>query len=78
MDDVRRRKKSLKEMSPRERALTLTAIVVSLVVISAAERDIQRRSDAEVNGSRWLWRLVSLNALGALSYFRWGRRGSVR
>jgi hypothetical protein len=29
-----------------------------------------------VRGSKPLWRLVSLNALGALAYFRWGRQPS--
>jgi len=61
-------------MSPAQQRLTVITIAVALVVIVAAERDIQRRPEAEVRGSKLLWRLVSLNALGALSYFRWGRR----
>ena len=53
---------------------SIIAFVVSLAIVLAAERDLQHRSDAEVRGDRRLWRLVCLNALGALAYFRWGRR----
>ncbi len=49
-------------------------IVVSLGVVAAAERDIQHRPADQVRGSKLLWRLVCLNALGSASYFRWGRR----
>ena len=51
-------------------------IGLSLVLVSAAQRDIQRRPASEIAGSRLLWRVVCLNALGALGYFRWGRRNS--
>jgi hypothetical protein len=38
------------------------------------ECDIQRRPADQVRGSKTLWRLVCLNALGATGYLRWGRR----
>jgi hypothetical protein len=50
------------------------AIAVSLLIVGAAERDIQGRGEAELRGRKLLWRLVSLNALGALAYFLWGRQ----
>jgi hypothetical protein len=68
--------KSHREQSPTRRLLTLLLIAASLALVAAAERDIQRRSDAEVCGSKLVWRLVCLNALGAAGYFRWGRRGT--
>jgi len=71
---ARGKKTSFKDMTPGQQRLTLLAIAVALVLIFAAERDNQRRPDAEVNGNKLFWRVVSLNALGALSYFRWGRR----
>lgn len=49
-------------------------IGVALAIVAAAERDLARRSEDEVRGAKALWRLVCLNALGALAYFRWGRR----
>ena len=48
-------------------------IVVGLAIVAVAERDIQRCAPEEIRGSKLLWRLVSLNALGALAYLKWGR-----
>lgn len=48
---------------------------MEFVLIVAAERDIGRRSPAELRGGKLLWRIVALNNfIGPLSYFRWGRR----
>ena len=49
---------------------------VSLGLVAAAERDLQRRAESQVSGNKLVWRLVSLNAVGALSYLRWGRRSA--
>jgi hypothetical protein len=69
-------KKSLSERSPRERAAIAAIFVVSLGIVLSAERDIQRRSPGSIRGSKLFWRCVSMNALGALAYFRWGRHGA--
>jgi hypothetical protein len=69
-----RKKKSFKEMSPPQQVATIVSIVLSLAVVTAAERDLHRRDAGDVRGDKRLWRLVCLNALGALAYFRWGRR----
>jgi len=66
--------KNFKDLSPKRRVIALVILAVSLVLVAAAERDIQHRPAPEVRGSKLLWRLVCLNALGALGYFRWGRR----
>lgn len=55
--------------SPRATSL----ITISLAIVAVAEADIHKRESSEIRGSKLLWRLVSLNALGALAYFRWGR-----
>jgi hypothetical protein len=73
---VRPGKKKFSELSPAGRVWTVVLILASLVLVGAAERDIQRRQAGEVEGNKLIWRLVSLNALGALSYFAWGRRTS--
>jgi hypothetical protein len=52
-------------------------LAASLGLVAAAQRDLYRRSDDEVRGSRRLWRVVCLNALGALAYFAWGRPTSA-
>jgi hypothetical protein len=69
-----RSKQRFSERSPAKRAMLAVIFVVSLGLVTAAERDIQRRPAEQVRGSKALWRLVCLNGLGAVSYFRWGRR----
>jgi hypothetical protein len=71
-----RSKKSFKQVSPAGRIWASVTIAVSVVLVIAAQRDIGRRTVAELRGSKPMWRLLCLNALGALSYFRWGRRQS--
>jgi hypothetical protein len=56
------------------RLVTSLLFAVSLAIVVSAERDIQRRPAAEVRGSKLLWRVLSLNAIGAAGYLRWGRR----
>jgi hypothetical protein len=73
-----RSKKSFNEMSPMGRACASVLLVVGVALVAAAERDIHRRSASEIRGSKAAWRLVCLNALGAISYFRWGRRKAQR
>ena len=68
-----RSKNSFKEMSPAGRIWASLLIAASVVLVIAAERDLGRRNAAELRGSKPMWRLLCLNALGALSYFRWGR-----
>lgn len=67
-------KKNLRDLSPRQRALALTVMGGSLSLVAAAERDLHVRSSAQVRGDKRLWRLLCLNALGAVAYFGWGRR----
>ena len=71
------RGQGLSELSPARRAVAVVAFVVSLGIVAAAERDIQRRPDSQVRGNRMVWRLVSLNAAGALVYLRWGRTSAA-
>ena len=71
---VARSKKNFKERSRAERLalIALTAAAASLV--ASAERDLQRRPAEQVRGSKTLWRLLCLNAIGAAVYLCWGRR----
>ena len=68
-------KKLFKDRSPAEQVTALLLMAVSLGLVTFAERDLQRRPAEQVRGSKLLWRLLSLNALGALGYLRWGRAG---
>jgi len=72
-----RNKKSFKEMPAPQQVATIVSIVLSLALVTAAERDLHHRPAGDVRGDKRLWRLVCLNALGALAYFRWGRRAAA-
>ena len=50
------------------------AIAVSVAIVVSAERDIHRHPPDQLRGSKRVWRVVCLNALGAIVYFRWGRQ----
>jgi hypothetical protein len=65
-----------RQKSPVQQFSAFAALAVSLVLVTAAQRDIQRRPAEQIRGSKSLWRLVCLNALGAAGYLRWGRQTS--
>ncbi len=52
----------------------MLATLFSLAIVGFAERDLQGRPEEQIRGSRFVWRLASLNAVGALAYLRLGRR----
>ena len=63
-----------KGLPPARRAGVSALIAVALALVFTAERDIQRRPGAEVRGSKLIWRVLCLNAVGAVGYLLWGRR----
>ncbi len=66
--------KKFKDLPRRQRLIASGVMLVSISLVIAAERDLSHRKPTELRGSKLLWRLVCLNALGAIAYFRWGRR----
>jgi hypothetical protein len=67
--------RAFRKLSPTQQSaiVAITAWNLSLIVI--AQRDLSRRPDSQIRGSKRLWRLACLtNTVGPLSYFRWGRR----
>ncbi|MGZ4197034.1 MAG: hypothetical protein ACXVUE_21475 [Solirubrobacteraceae bacterium] len=66
-----------KAMPPARRAGVSALIAVALALVFTAERDIQRRPSSEVRGSKLIWRVLCLNAVGAIGYLLWGRRESA-
>lgn len=67
-------RKEAAEQRPRGRSPgVITLIAISLAIVAVAEADIHKRAPSEIRGSKLLWRLVSLNALGAVTCFKWGR-----
>lgn len=63
---------SLREL--RERPSVAVVLAASLVTVAVAQRDLHRRPAKEIRGDKRVWRVVCLNAGGALVYLFWGRR----
>ncbi len=72
-----RSKKKFNERSLPGRLGIIALIAGAATVVASAERDLQRRPADEVRGSKTLWRMLCLNAIGAAIYFRWGRRSAT-
>jgi hypothetical protein len=70
-------KRSLSELSPRQRNLVVLAAAAELTLKLAALRDISRRSPEEIRGTKTPWRLAQIvNTFGPLGYFLFGRRST--
>jgi hypothetical protein len=64
-------------LSPGARRALWVLIALEIVLIAAAQRDIQRRPAADVRGPKLLWRVVATqNIIGPAAYFILGRRRS--
>jgi hypothetical protein len=76
--------KKLSELVTRYQALSRprrvglwALIAIELALAIAAQRDIGRRPAEGIRGPKLLWRAVAtLNIVGPLAYFRFGRRRS--
>jgi hypothetical protein len=78
-DRPRRRIAELVELyerlSPPARRALWALVALELVVIVAAERDIQRRPASGIRGPKLVWRaLAPQNVVGPAAYFSVGRR----
>jgi hypothetical protein len=64
-------------LSPAARRALWALLALELVLIAAAECDIQRRSRDDIRGPKLLWRAVATqNVIGPAAYFGLGRRRS--
>ena len=64
-------------LSPTARRALWTLVALEIVLIAAAERDIQRRPADKIRGPKLLWRAVATqNVIGPAAYFGLGRRRS--
>ena len=68
------KKKAFRELSPRGKLVAVLAMGLSLVIVGAAERDLQARPASEIRGRKVFWSVACTNALGARAHLRWGRR----
>jgi hypothetical protein len=64
-------------LSPTARRALWALVALEVVLIAAAERDIQRRPADEIRGPKLLWRVVvTQNVIGPVAYFSLGKRRS--
>ena len=64
-------------LSPAARRALWALIALEIVLIVAAERDIQRRPADKIRGPKLLWRaLATQNVIGPAAYFIIGKRRS--
>ena len=62
-------------LGPAARRAVWALLAVELVLIAAAERDIQRRPADRIRGPKLLWRVVATqNLIGPAAYLGLGRR----
>jgi len=67
--------KLTQRFSPKQRAVLMALAAAELGLKLAAARDIGRRSDDQLRGSKLFWRLaLVVNTIGPVGYFVWGRR----
>ena len=68
------RKQRWADLTSRQKASVLGLIAVQAILVAAAERDLSSRNAAQVRGPKALWRVLTLNTVGAVAYFVVGRR----
>ena len=62
-------------MTERQKRVLAVTLIVHLIVLRFTIRDLRRRPDAAVRGSKRLWRVAaSLNTTGSVAYWLVGRR----
>lgn len=62
-------------LSPQARRAVWVLLAVEAVLITAAERDIQRRAASRIRGPKLLWRVIATqNVVGPAAYLLVGRR----
>ena len=68
------RKPRWSELSSRQKATILVVVAVQAALAAAAQRDLSGRGAGQVRGPKILWRVLTMNTIGALAYFAAGRR----
>lgn len=71
-------RKRWKELSGRQQAAIVVAVVVQELLSAAALLDLRYRPSAQIRGSKKLWAAAAfVNFVGPLAYFTVGRRRGV-
>lgn len=69
------RNKPWRELTPCQRVAVIAVAILQLTVNALIQRDLSRRSDADLRGGKGLWRaLAFVQPVGPIAYFLIGRR----
>lgn len=72
---AKKKKKKWKDLQPWAKRAVVVGGTIQLSLMAAAQADISRRPAEDINGSKLLWRLISMvNVAGPILYFLLGRR----
>jgi hypothetical protein len=67
-------RKRWSELSSRQRSVVVALVAIQAVLATIAQRDLSSRAASQVRGPKLLWRIATLNSLGAIAYLVAGRR----
>jgi len=68
------RTKKWSDLTQQQRAGVLALVAIQAVLATLAQRDLGSRTSDQLRGPKWLWRLLTLNTVGAVAYLAVGRR----
>jgi hypothetical protein len=72
-------RKNWTDLTSGQKLSAAAAIVVQLMLLTAAQLDISRRPSEGINGNKKLWRaVVFINYFGPLAYFIFGIKRGAR
>ena len=72
---MHKHKKQWKDLTPKQRRAAVVAGIVQTIMMILVQRDLSRRSDAEVRGKKGLWRLAAfVQPFGPVAYLLFGRK----
>ena len=68
-------KRTWSELSTQAKVGVVTLAAVEAVITTIAARDLRERTDAQVNGPRWLWKIAFfVQPCGPVGYLILGRK----
>lgn len=66
-------KKRWSDLSSQQKSGVIALVAIQAVLAGVAQRDLSSRAASEVRGPKALWRVLTLNSIGAIAYLLVGR-----
>ena len=69
------KKKQWKDLTPKQRKAAIVVGIVQTIMMILVQRDLSRRSAAEIRGKKAVWRFAAfMQPMGPIAYFLFGRK----